>query len=155
MTEAFVVGPDEGRLLELGTFQAVVLATAAETASAFTLLRTQGEPTGFGPPMHRHRHAAEAFYVLAGEYLMHLEDRQQRCPAGSFVYVPIGMPHTFTVVSGEPGMKLNLFAPAAMVGFFEQLAAAETAGNATPELLDAIAVANDMEVLGPVPSTYL
>ncbi len=155
MTGAFVVGPDEGRLLQLGTFQAVVLATGPETAGAFSLLRTQGEPTGFGPPLHRHRDAAEAFYVLAGEYLMHLEDRQQRCPTGSFVYVPVGMPHTFTVVSTEPGTKLNLFAPAAMVGYFEQLAAAEAAGNATPEVLDVIAVENDVDVLGPVPDSYL
>jgi len=59
------------------------------------------------------------------------------------------------VVSTEPGKKLNLFSPAAMLAFFEELAAAEAAGTATPELLDAIAARNNMHVLGPVPESYL
>ena len=42
-----------------------------------------------------------------------------------------------------------------MVGFFEALAAAEAAGTATPSLLGEIAARNDMEVLGPVPDSYL
>lgn len=78
-----------------------------------------------------------------------------RCPAGSFVYVPCGTPHTFKVTSRQAGRKLNLFTPAAMVGFFEQLADAESAGAATADLLDRIAEQNEMEVLGPIPETYL
>jgi hypothetical protein len=42
-----------------------------------------------------------------------------------------------------------------MFGFFEELAGAQAAGKASPELLDAIAARNNMEVLGPVPDTYL
>jgi mannose-6-phosphate isomerase-like protein (cupin superfamily) len=110
---------------------------------------------GFGPPLHLHRDAAEAFFVLQGEYLMFLEDRQQLCPPGSFVYVPAGTPHTFKVTSTAPGTKLNLFSPAAMVGFFEELAIAELSGGATLERLGEIAEQNHMEVLGPVPQTYL
>jgi mannose-6-phosphate isomerase-like protein (cupin superfamily) len=155
MSEAFIVQPTEGRLLNLGNFEAVVLATAAQTSGEFTLLQTQREPPDFGPPLHIHRDAAEAFYVLEGEYLMHIEDRQQLCPPGTFVYVPRNTPHTFKVVSAGPGKKLNLFSPAAMIGFFEELAAAEAAGAATPELLDAIAAKYNMQVLGSVPETYL
>jgi mannose-6-phosphate isomerase-like protein (cupin superfamily) len=155
MSVALVVPPGTGRVLDLGTFEAVVLATADETGDAFTLLQTQNEPTDFGPPLHIHRDAAESFYVLEGEYLMFFEDRQELCPAGTFVYVPRGMPHTFKVVSSTPGTKLNLFTPSAMVGFFEELATAESTGIATPELVDAIAERNHMEVVGPVPTTYL
>ena len=150
-----MIPPGGGRKLDLGTFEAVVLATGQQTDGAFTLLQTQNEPPGFGPPMHRHRDAAEAFYVLEGEYLMHLTDRRESCPSGSFVYVPRDVPHTFTVTSAGPGKKLNVFAPAAMVGFFEQLAAEEAAGAATPEVLEGIAAENHMEVLGPVPEGYL
>jgi mannose-6-phosphate isomerase-like protein (cupin superfamily) len=155
MTKPFIVRPGEGRLLDLGNFEAVVLADAAATAGEFTVLQTQREPSGFGPPLHVHRDAAEAFYVLEGTYLMHVEDRQDLCVPGSFVYVPAGVAHTFKVVSEEPGKKLNLFSPAAMVGFFEELADAETKGTATPELLDEISERNHMEVVGPVPETYL
>jgi mannose-6-phosphate isomerase-like protein (cupin superfamily) len=155
MSEPFVVLPEQGRLLDLGNFQAEVLATGDQTAQQFTLLVTQSEPPGFGPPLHRHRDSAEAFFVLEGEYLMFLDDDQLLCPAGTFVYVPRGVPHTFQVTSAQPGKKLNLFSPAAMVGFFEDLAVAEAAGTATPELLDVIAKRHQMEVLGPVPDTYL
>jgi len=40
---------------------------------------------------------------------------------GTFVYVPQGIAHTFKVVSATSGKKLNLFSPAAMIGFFEDL----------------------------------
>jgi hypothetical protein len=38
MNEAFIVGPGERRLLDLGNFGALVLATAAQTSGEFTLL---------------------------------------------------------------------------------------------------------------------
>ncbi|KAA1426616.1 cupin domain-containing protein [Nocardioides antri] len=155
MSEAFIVPPGEGRLLDLGNFEAVVLATAAQTDGELTLLQTQSEPPDFGPPLHLHRDAAEAFFVLEGEYLMFIEDQQTLCPPGTFVYVPRATPHTFKVVSAGAGKKLNLFSPAAMVQYFEELAEAEAAGTVTPELLDEIAARSNVEVLGPVPKTYL
>lgn len=155
MGRGFVVLPDQGRLLDLGNFQAVVLAASDQTSGELTVLKTQSEPSGFGPPLHRHRDAAEAFFVLEGEYLMFIDDEQHLCPPGSFVYVPRDMPHTFKVASPGPGKKLNLFTPAAMVGFFEELAAAEAAGTVSPALLDEIATRNQMDVLGPVPDSYL
>jgi quercetin dioxygenase-like cupin family protein len=155
MAEPYVVLPEEGRVLDLGNFEAVVLASAEDTDGAFTLLQTRREPPGFGPPLHRHRDSAEAFFVLEGDYLMILEDRRQVCPVGSYVFVPKYLAHTFQVVSETPGRKLNLFSPAGMVGFFEELARVEAAGEATPELLEEIAARHHMEILGPVPETYL
>jgi quercetin dioxygenase-like cupin family protein len=155
MSGAFIVGPGQAETLDLGNFGAELLAPAERTDRQFTLLRTCDEPSGFGPPLHRHRDSAEAFYVLRGEYLVYVEDERQLCPPGSFAYVPRGAAHTFKVVSSEPGTKLNLFTPAAMEAFFRDLAAAEAAGTATPELLGEIAERSDMEVLGPVPDSYL
>lgn len=155
MGEPFVVPPGGGTVLDLGTFEVAVLATAAQTHGAFTVLQTQQEPPEFGPPMHIHHDAAEVFYVLEGEYLMFFDGREEVCPPGSFVYVPRGVAHTFRVVSTGAGKKLNLFAPAAMVGFFEALAAAEVTQSATPDLVDAVAAAHHMEVVGPVPDSYL
>jgi hypothetical protein len=50
---------------------------------------------------------------------------------------------------------VNLFSPAAMVGFFEELAEAEARGTPTPELLGEISERNHMGIVGPVPDTYL
>jgi mannose-6-phosphate isomerase-like protein (cupin superfamily) len=153
--ETLIVQPGQGRVLDLGSFQAVVLAAGAQTGGAFTLLQTQGEPEGFGPPLHIHHDAAEAFFVLEGEYLMVVEDHQEVCPPGTFVYVPAGVRHTFQVRSGAAGRKLNLFAPAAMESFFEELSVAEAAGTADEATLGEIASRAHMEIVGPVPESYL
>lgn len=155
MSTPIIVQPGDGEVLDLGNFEAVILASAADTSNAFTLLQTQNEPADFGPPMHIHHDAAEAFFVLEGNYLMFLEDWQEECPPGTFVYVPRAVAHTFRVVSESPGKKLNLFTPAAMQGFFEELAAAGAAGAVSTEGLEAISRRHHMEVVGPVPDTYL
>ena len=150
---AFVLGPGEGRSIDLGNFRMSVKATTDATSSAFTLLEAT-EPAGFGPPMHIHHDAAEAFYVLEGEYVIFLEDLEFTCPAGSFIYIPSGLRHGFRV-GGVPSRKLNLYSPGAMVGYFDELSAAITADDADAEALDAIATRHGMEVVGPVPDGYL
>ena len=149
---ALVIGPGDGRSIDLGNFRMSLKATADDTGSAFTLLEA-AEPAGFGPPMHIHRDAAEAFYVLAGEYLIFVEDREFTCPAGSFIYIPAGLRHGFRV-GGMPSRKLNLYSPAAMVGYFDELSAAIAAGEPDADL-DAIAGRHGMEIVGPVPEGYL
>jgi hypothetical protein len=131
----------------------VVKATDADTDGAFSLLEA-AEPAGFGPPMHIHRDVAEAFYVLEGEYLVFLEEREIRCPAGSFIYVPAGLRHGFRV-GDVPSRKLNLYSPAAMVGYFDELSALIAAGEPDPARLDEIADRYGMDVTGAVPEGYL
>lgn len=151
--QALVLQPGEGRSIDLGNFTMSVKATADETGDAFSLLEA-AEPAGFGPPMHVHRDAAEAFYVLAGEYLIFLDEREITCPAGSFIYIPAGLRHGFRV-GALPSRKLNLYSPAAMVGYFDELSAAIAADKADPAHLGAIASRYGMEVVGPVPEGYL
>ena len=155
MNEPYVVDTHDGSFLNLGNFEAIVLATGEGTSGQFALLQTQNEPHDFGPPLHLHRDAAESFYVLEGEYLVYINAEQYVAGPGSFVYVPPNTPHTFKVVSATPGKKLNLFTPPAMTAFFQKLAMLEEKGEATPEALDQIASENHMEILGPVPDTYL
>lgn len=152
-SEAFVLGPGEGRSIDLGGFLMTVKATAESTDDAFTLLEAT-EPPHFGPPMHIHRDAAEAFYVLEGEYLIFIDDEETRCPAGSFIYIPAGAVHGFRV-GALPSKKLNVYVPQAMVGYFDELAAAIASGHADDDKLAAIAERYGMEVVGPVPDGYL
>ena len=149
---AFVLGPGEGRAMDLGAFGMVVKASADDTGAAFTLLEA-AEPAGFGPPMHIHRDAAEAFYVLAGEYLIFLDDREHLCPTGTFVYIPAGIRHGFRVGS-VPSRKLNLYTPAAMVGYFDELSAGFAADEADAARLDEMSLRYGMEIVGPVPDGY-
>ena len=149
---AFVLRPGDGRSIDLGGFRMSVKATQEDTDGAFTLLEAD-EPPNFGPPLHIHRDAAEAFYVLEGEYILFIEGRESRCPAGSFIVSPAGIEHGFRVGS-TASRKLVLFAPAAMVGYFDDLSAAIKGGHVEDDALSAIALKYGMEVRGPVPEGY-
>lgn len=156
MTEsegAYILRPGGGRAIDLGTFGMSVKAAAGDTGQAFTLLEAD-EPPNFGPPMHIHHDAAEAFYVVSGEYVIFIGEEETVCPAGSFVYIPAGVRHGFRV-GGVPSRKLNIYAPAAMVGYFDELSAALARGEADPDALADIASRYGMEVTGPVPDGYL
>ena len=149
----FILQPGEGREIDLGGFRMSVKASSEQTATSFSLLESQ-EPAGFGPPMHIHHDAAEAFYVLEGEYIIFIEGRDMSCPAGSFIFIPPGIEHGFRV-GGVPGRKLNFYTPAAMVGYFDEVAAATRSGDVDPEELSRLALRYSMEVIGPVPEGYL
>ncbi|MBJ7595663.1 MAG: cupin domain-containing protein [Candidatus Dormibacteraeota bacterium] len=150
---AFVLRPGEGRRIDLGVFQMSVKASREQTNGAFSLLEAT-EPAGFGPPLHIHHDAAEAFYVLEGEYIIFLGERELTCPAGSFIFIPAGIAHRFRV-GNVASRKLNLFAPAAMVGYFDELSQANNNGDIDPSLRSAIATKYSMEVLGSVPEGYV
>lgn len=139
--------------MDLGGFTMIVKASHEQTGGAFTLLEAS-EPAGFGPPMHIHRDAAEAFYVLDGEYIVFIEERATPCPAGSFIFIPAGTPHGFRV-GDSPSRKLNLYSPAAMVGYFDAVADALRDGPIAPDALSEIAHRYAMDVIGPVPEGYL
>lgn len=150
---AYILQPGEGRPIDLGGFRMSVKATDEQTKGAFALLEAE-EPAGFGPPLHVHRDAAEAFYILEGEYIIFLDGREASCPAGSFIFIPAGMPHGFRV-GGVASRKLNLYTPAAMVGYFDEVADAAKVGEMDPEVLSQIALRYSMEVIGPVPEGYV
>jgi hypothetical protein len=90
---------------------------------------------------------------MKGEYRMFIDQTETRCPAGSFVYVPAGAVHGFRV-GPIASKKLNLYVPQAMVGYFDELAAAIRSGDMTDERLAPIAERYGMTVVGPVPDGY-
>ena len=148
-----VLGPGDARRIELGGFSVSVYADHDTTGGAYSLIETAESEIGAGPPLHVHADCAESFVVLAGRYRMHIDGRDFDCPAGTFTYVPRGLPHTFQ--SAElSSRKLNLYTPAGMVGYFDELAAGIAAGM-DPDELDDIAGRYSMEVVGPIPPGYL
>jgi mannose-6-phosphate isomerase-like protein (cupin superfamily) len=155
MTDAsgYIFGPGEGRKIDLGNFAMTVKGDDEQTGGLFTLLEAD-EPPDFGPPMHIHHGIAEALYVLDGEYIVFMDDEEFRCPAGSFIFIPAEMPHGFRVAKVQ-SRKLNLYLPAAMVGYFDDLGDAIRREEADPAVLDGIANRYAVEVIGPVPEGYL
>jgi mannose-6-phosphate isomerase-like protein (cupin superfamily) len=148
-----VLRPGEARVIDVGGFDVVVHADAASTAGQFSLIQTAETTVGGGPPLHIHRDCAESFLVLAGRYAMHVNGRELDCPTGSFVYVPPGVVHTFRTLDAD-SRKLNLYTPAGMVGYFDDLSAGIASGM-DKAALDEIAARFEMDVVGPVPEGYL
>jgi len=64
------------------------------------------------------------------------------------------VPHGFRV-GRTASRKLNLYTPAAMVGYFDELSDAIQKGIVEPGELSDIATRHAMEVLGPVPEGYV
>ena len=130
-----------------------VKADAGRTAGVVSVLEAD-DPPGFGPPIHVHRDTAEVFYVLEGEYVMYLDDREVACPAGSFVFIPVGAPHGFRV-GNVPSRKLNFYFPAAMIGYFDDLAVALRREAVGDDELAEIADTYSMEIVGPPSERYV
>ena len=77
------------------------LASGAETGGAFGMsLVTQ--PAGTATPLHVHTREAEAFYVLDGSLTYRAGEQTHRLSAGSFIYLPSGVPHAFRVTGTGP-----------------------------------------------------
>jgi mannose-6-phosphate isomerase-like protein (cupin superfamily) len=152
-SEPYALGPGEGRVIDLGDFAVTVKASESETDGVVSVLENE-EPPGFGPPIHVHHDCAEAFYVLAGEYIMNLEDREVVCPAGSFIFIPKGTRHGFRV-GNVPSRKLNFYFPASMVAYFDDLAEALQRDSVSEGELAGIADAHQMEIVGPPSERYV
>ena len=152
-SEPYALAPGEGRVIDLGDFEVTVKASAEETGGVVSVLENE-EPPGFGPPIHVHHDCAEAFYVLAGEYIMSLEDREVVCPAGSFIFIPRGARHGFRV-GDVPSRKLNFYFPASMVGYFDDLAETIRRDEVSESELADIADAHQMEIVGPSSERYV
>lgn len=124
MTQPIVLFPGEGRTL-----------TAVKTQTTFKVMSecTDGKfsvaeydlPGGFpGPPPHVHKKFEHAWYVLAGELQVQLDQRIIQAPAGTFVFVPKGTPHTFANPGSTSVRMLAIDTPGGLEPYYEELAAA-------------------------------
>ena len=92
--------------------------------------------------------------MLAGEYIMYLEDSEFVCPSGSFIFIPQGARHGFRV-GNVPSRKLNFYFPASMIGYFDDLAAALRRDDVHDDDLAEIAATHKMEIVGPASERYV
>ena len=101
-----------------------------------------------GPPLHTHANEDEAWHVIEGELRFRLGSELSRAPAGSFVFVPRGVPHCFQNIGASPARILVLFTPSGMEHFFDRFAALAP-GSDIPESFKRIGAEVGMKVVGP------
>ncbi len=95
----------------------MIRATRESTHGAYGLTEVV-VPPGFSPPMHVHHREDESFYVLEGEVTFQCLERTISAAAGSLVFLPRGVPHSFVVEGDVPARMLNLMTPGGGEGFF-------------------------------------
>jgi mannose-6-phosphate isomerase-like protein (cupin superfamily) len=115
--QAQFLGPGEGPSNWFLANRITVKATADLTGGAYGLIESWIAP-GFSPPLHVHHREDEAFWVLEGEVSMRCGDRTFRAAAGSFVFLPREVPHTFVVEGDAPARMLTLLTPGGGEQFF-------------------------------------
>jgi len=114
---AVVLGPGEGTpVWFLGNLM-VVKATARSTNGAYGLLESL-IPAGASPPLHVHYREDESFWVLDGALTIRCGAETYRATAGSYVFLPRGVPHTFRVDGDAPARMLTLLTPGGGEAFF-------------------------------------
>ena len=146
---------DEGEAIWfLGVLATIKAST--ETTDGRVAVVEHLAPQGAGSPLHVHRREDEWFYVTEGELTFWVGGQVIEAPAGSFVYGPRDVPHTFTVTSPEARFLL-VTEPAGFERFMRALA--EPAQTLTlppatiqppePERMMALAAEYGIEILGP------
>jgi len=120
---AFVATPEPGQPLDSPGGFLTFMAKAEQTDGSLTAFESSAAP-GHGPPFHLHVREDEVMYVLEGRLRFRLEETLHEAPAGSFVFLPRGVPHTWQSVGEALARIFVVFTPAApgMERFFESAA---------------------------------
>ena len=93
------------------------LATGEDTEGQFALME-QVARKGNVPPRHIHHREDETFYVVEGEMTFSVGDETIKATAGTMVFAPRDIPHSFTIDS-EQVRILVMVAPAGAESFFK------------------------------------
>jgi quercetin dioxygenase-like cupin family protein len=112
--------PTEGEALWFMGALATIKSTADQTAGGVAVIEHLS-PRGSGSPLHVHHREDEWFYVIEGEMTFWVGGTTIAAPAGSFVWGPRDVPHTFVVASDQARFLL-VTEPAGFEAFMRALA---------------------------------
>lgn len=149
-SRAIVSRPGDEKAIETpATGHLTFRARSDQTGGAVTVWVSVIEP-GQGPPLHVHLREDEFFYVLEGCLRFRLGDDLFEAHAGSFVFIPRGMPHAWQNVGEGQVRFLGGLTPGspALERFFER-SAELAADTRLAESFGRFASDAGMEVLGP------
>jgi quercetin dioxygenase-like cupin family protein len=118
-------------------------------------------PSGFQTPYHLHQTEDEAFYLLDGELEVICAGKKIIAGAGSYVFLPRGVPHGFRCSSDKDSQVLIHAIPGGKIGFVGMMLEMVTPihdrrslPEAIPPDLEKLAVfceKNKISILGPLP----
>lgn len=153
--DPIVLQRNQGEALWVFGSLAIIKASAATTDGRVAIIETLA-PQGAGSPLHIHHREDEWFYVIEGNLTFWVGGRIIEAPAGSFVYGPRDIPHTF-IVSSDQSRFLLVAEPAGFEAFERALAEPaqaltlppQTVKMPPPERMTAVAAEYGIDIIGP------
>ena len=133
-----------------------IIKASGETTAGRVAVTENWAPRGHGSPLHVHHREDEWFYVLSGELTFWVDGQTITAQAGSFVYGPRDVPHTFTVTSNDARFLL-VVEPAGFEEFLLELSESAASPTLPPaslalpaqETMMQTAARYGIEILGP------
>jgi len=155
-TSPYVLRADEGEAIWFSGNLVTIKTGGAQTRGRLTVAESLN-PAGFAPPLHRHLVEDEMFHVLSGVAEFRCDERSLNAGPGDFVFLPVGLPHTFIVGPDEPLHLLQITSPSGFEDF--AAAAGEKASQrripdpapVDPAAMGHAAQQHSIEILGPPP----
>jgi mannose-6-phosphate isomerase-like protein (cupin superfamily) len=134
-----IIGPRDGKFVDLQSVGVRFMVWGAESGGGFSLVEHPIPPRTLVAPLHLHEREDEYSYVLEGRMGAQLGDDVVYAEAGDLVFKPRNQWHTFWNAGDTPCRLLEIISPAGFEHFFnelgEQMAAAQAVSvAAVPDL---------------------
>ena len=144
--QAIIRRPGEGKRVTLAGQPMAFLVTG--DATKHTSMFEWTIPPGFSTGLHVHRVQEETFYVLEGECDWQVGNERVRATAGTYLFLPPGVPHNIANASDKIARVLMTVSPPGHEHYFEELAATVASGGAKdPAKISALRARYDTDQL--------
>ena len=125
-----IIGPRDGKFVDLGSVGVRFMVWGAETGGSFSLVEHPIPPRTLAAPLHRHDREDEYSYVLEGRMGALLGGEVVYAEPGDLVFKPRQQWHTFWNAGDEPCRILEIISPSGFEHFFNELGETIAATNA-------------------------
>lgn len=130
MTQPILVPPNSGKELKfLGITHKLV---PQQTNSGYYLFEFEFDPES-GNSLHVHSYEDEVVYVLEGAIEIRLDNQKLQTVKGGVAHLPKGITHALYNPLKTTSRYLGMAIPGGMEKFFDELAAAQEAGQLDEE----------------------
>jgi mannose-6-phosphate isomerase-like protein (cupin superfamily) len=118
-----IIGPRDGKAVELGSIGARFMAWTEETGGGFSLVEHPMPPRRLAAPLHKHSREDEYSFVLEGRMGAMLGDDVVYAEPGDLAFKPRDQWHTFWNAGDESCRILEIISPGGFEHFFDELGA--------------------------------
>jgi len=115
-----VTPPGGGEVQQFSLGERLVWKATSATTGSFDQFELTALPGHAGAPEHVHAGVEECFYILDGAFRFKVDNDLVLAEAGTFLFVPRGVAHTWTNALNKPSTMLLTFVPGGMKAFFDE-----------------------------------